>query len=52
MIEKIEENLEGKVLTVKVTCSVRKFAVHPIKVLTTEQLVDILKEKHKIEDYL
>jgi hypothetical protein len=52
MIEKIEENLEGKVLTVKVTCSIRKFAVHPIKVLTTEQLVDILKEKHKIAKVL
>ena len=46
MIEKIEENLSGNTLTVSVICSVRKFAVHPIKLLTTEDLIDIINNKY------
>ena len=46
MIEKIEENLSGNTLTVSVTCSVRKFAVHPIKLLTTEDLIDKINSKY------
>lgn len=46
MIEKIEETLSGNTLTVSVVCSVRKFAVHPIKLLTTEKLIDIINDKY------
>ena len=47
MIQTIEESLNGSTLTVQVTCKVRDFAIHPIKVLTTEELVDKIKNKYK-----
>ena len=48
MIRNIEETIDGETLTVKVTCHIRKFAIHQINILTTEQVIDNLKEKHKI----
>lgn len=47
MIQKIEESLSGSTLTVQVTCKVRDFAIHPIKVLTTEELIDKIKNKYE-----
>ena len=47
MIQRIEENLEDNKLTVKVYCKVRKFASNPIKVLTTEDVIDIIKKKYE-----
>lgn len=47
MIHKIEENVVNNKLTVKVECNIKKYASHPIKLLTTEKIVDILKHKYK-----
>lgn len=49
MISQIEKKVEGKLLSVDVTCAVRKFASHEIKYLTTQDLIDILKEEYKIK---
>ena len=46
MIEKIEETISGNTLVVSVVCSLRKFAVHPIKLLTTEELIDKINNKY------
>lgn len=47
MIQTIEESLNGSTLTVQVVCKVRDFAAHPIKVLTTEELIDKIKNKYE-----
>tara|TARA_S200000501_G_C20827164_1_gene745473 strand:- start:785 stop:1153 length:369 start_codon:yes stop_codon:yes gene_type:complete len=47
MIQTIKESLNGSTLTVQVVCKVRDFAVHPIKVLTTEELIDKIKNKYE-----
>ena len=52
MIESMKTNIEGDKLTVHVTCSIREFAVHPIKELTTEELIDKLKEEYNIQGIL
>ena len=52
MIESMKTNVEGDKLTVYVTCSIREFAVHPIKELTTEELIDKLKEEYDIQGIL
>ena len=52
MIESMKTNVEGNRLTVYVVCSIRKFAVHPIKELTTEDLIDKLKEQYDIQNIL
>lgn len=52
MIESITKEENGTELKVKVTCAVRKYAVWPIKRLTTEELSDILKKDHKILDVI
>jgi hypothetical protein len=38
----INKNVDNKTLTVEVVFSIRKFASHQIKVLTTNELIDIL----------
>lgn len=43
----INKNLDNKTLTVEVVFSVREFASHQIKVLTTNELIDILIKEHK-----
>jgi hypothetical protein len=48
MIKSINKKLENNELTVEVVCEVRKFAAHAIKVLTTEELIGILKKEYKI----
>ena len=50
MIKNIRKDIEENELTVRVECNLRKFATHPIKLLTTEELLDILKEEHNIVD--
>ena len=47
MIKKINKTQEGDTLTVEVECAIREFAVHPIKILTTEQLTDILNKDYE-----
>ena len=47
MIQQIVESLNGSTLTVQVVCKIRDFAVHPIKVLTTEELIDKIKNKYE-----
>ena len=48
MIKNINKSLENNELTVEVTCKVRDFATKPEKVLTTKELIDILKEEYNI----
>ena len=48
MIKTINKKLENNELTVEVTCHVREFAVHAIKALTTDSLIDILNKEYKI----
>lgn len=48
MIKNIEKSVQNNELTVEVTCKVRDFATKPEKVLTTEQLIDILKKEYNI----
>tara|TARA_B100000963_G_scaffold94853_1_gene81683 strand:+ start:1386 stop:1757 length:372 start_codon:yes stop_codon:yes gene_type:complete len=47
MIQSIEEDLCDSKLTVKVTCNLKKYASNPIKVLTTEQVIDKISHKYK-----
>jgi hypothetical protein len=47
MIETIKTTKEKNKLIVEVVCKARKFAVHPIKVLTTEELIAKLKTENK-----
>tara|TARA_Y100000592_G_scaffold86156_2_gene139096 strand:+ start:364 stop:735 length:372 start_codon:yes stop_codon:yes gene_type:complete len=47
MIQEIVESLNGSTLTVEVVCKIRDFAIHPIKVLTTEELIDKIKNKYE-----
>ena len=48
MIKNIHESLEGDKLTVTVECSVREYASHPIKTLTTEQILVTLEQKYTV----
>jgi hypothetical protein len=48
MIKTINKKLENNELTVEVTCHMREFAVHAIKALTTDSLIDILNKEYKI----
>lgn len=48
MIKEIKTTKDENQLTVEVICEARKFAVHPIKVLTTEQVVAKLQEEYNI----
>ena len=52
MIEKITTNKNGDKLTVEVTCKIRKFAIHAIKELTTEQVIDKISEEYTIKEIL
>lgn len=45
----INKNVDDKTLTVEVVFSIRKFASHQIKVLTTNELIDILVKEHKFD---
>ena len=48
MITNIKKNVEKNILTVEVTCAERKFLSHEIKLLTTESIIDILKNQYSI----
>ena len=48
MITNIDRKIENGHLIVEVTCAPRKFANKQIKLLTTNNLIDILIKKHKI----
>lgn len=48
MISKITETIEDNKLKVVVECNVRRYAKHPIKTLTTEEVIDIIKNKYNI----
>ena len=48
MIKKITESIEKNTLKVSIECSVREYAKYPIKVLTTEKVIDIIKSKYNI----
>jgi len=52
MISSINKNVENNTLTVEVTCKIRNFASHPIKILTTNDIIDILKNDYKINKTL
>ena len=52
MISNIDKKVEKNILTVDITCQVRKFASNPIKILTTEQVLDILKNEYDIKKTL
>ena len=47
MIEEIEEILVDDKLTISVVCRLRKFATHPIKLLTTKDIYDKVSNKYK-----
>ena len=48
MILNIDKKIENNTLTVEITCHERKFLSHEIKLLTTENVIDIIKKQHKI----
>jgi len=48
VILNIDKRVEDNILTVEITCPVRKFLTHKIKFLTTEDVIGILKKEHKI----
>jgi len=48
LITKITESVEENKLKVSIECSVREYAKYPIKVLTTEEVVGIIKNKYNI----
>ena len=48
MIRKIEKKILDNKIIVEVHCSQRKFASHKIKLLTTEQVFDIIKKQYNI----
>tara|TARA_B100000131_G_C18106521_1_gene608043 strand:+ start:609 stop:971 length:363 start_codon:yes stop_codon:yes gene_type:complete len=48
LIKKITEIVENNTLKVSVECSVREYAKYPIKILTTEKIIDIIKNKYNI----
>lgn len=52
MIESIIKTIQGEKLIVEVVCKVRKYATNPVKLLTTEEIVDILKEEYNIVETL
>ena len=48
MINKITESIEDNTLKVSIECNIRKYAKYPIKVLTTENVIDMIKNKYNI----
>lgn len=48
MIKNIKKSVENNELTVEITCNVRRFAIYPEKVLTTSDIIDIIKEEYSI----
>jgi outer membrane biosynthesis protein TonB len=52
MIKEIKTKKEGNRLIVNVICNIRKFAVHPIRVLTTDEVISKIKSEYKILEVL
>jgi len=52
MIKDIIKTKQDNKLTVQVECHTRQFAIHPIKVLTTKELIDKLGKEYKIKSVL
>lgn len=52
MIKEFKEIVDGDKLNIIVSCSVRKYACHPIKTLTTEEILDRLKDRYNIIEVL
>jgi hypothetical protein len=52
MISNIDKKIEKNILTVEITCNVKKFASNPTKILTTDQVLDMLKNEYKIKKTL
>ena len=48
MIKKIIETVENNTLKISVECSIREYAKYPIKILTTEKIIGIIKNKYNI----
>ena len=49
MIKSINYKIENNNLVVDVECVPRDFATHPIKLLTTRELYDILSKEHDLQ---
>ena len=49
VILNIDKKIENNTLTVEITCPERKFLSHEIKLLTTENVMDLLKNNKKIQ---
>lgn len=48
MIKSITVTKKGYQLVVDVECALREFAIHPIKVLTTEQVIDKISDNYNV----
>ena len=48
MIKNIKKQVDDNLLTVEVECAIRKFASHPIKLLTTEELIDTIGKEYNV----
>jgi len=48
MIKNIKKQVDDNLLTVEVECAIRKFASHPIKLLTTEELIDTIGREYSV----
>tara|TARA_B100000963_G_scaffold335923_1_gene330514 strand:- start:1072 stop:1446 length:375 start_codon:yes stop_codon:yes gene_type:complete len=48
LIKKITESVDDNILKVVIECNIREYAKHPIKILTTEKIIDIIKNKYNI----
>tara|TARA_R100001510_G_C7625722_1_gene185629 strand:+ start:100 stop:450 length:351 start_codon:yes stop_codon:yes gene_type:complete len=48
MIKNIKKQIQNNFLTVEVECTIRKFASHPIKLLTTEKLIDTIGKEYNV----
>ena len=48
MIKNIKKQVDNNLLTVEVECKIRKFASHPIKLLTTQELIDTICKEYNI----
>jgi len=49
MIKNIKKQIEKNLLTVEVEIAIRKFASHPIKLLTTEDLIATIGKEHNVK---
>ncbi len=52
MIKEFKEIVDGNKLNIIVSCNVRKYACHPIKTLTTEEIIDRIKDRYNIIEVL